>query len=67
METILECVGGCADGVQLTPEDPDDWPEYFMMKATGGGVEDWYYCRPAKPKIINGVRVVYYDVRKRPQ
>ncbi len=70
IRTIAECVGGCADGVQFDPEDPnepDDWPCGFMIKADHGG-QDRYELRTdkygiqSKPKRIGGQRVYYYDV-----
>lgn len=69
METIAELVGGCADGVQLKPDDPtepDDWPWYLEIEGPNGAV-DVYEHRVGKdgihafPVVVNGKRVYYFD------
>jgi hypothetical protein len=35
LDTVGECVGGCADGMLLDPPDPaepDDWPDRFQVR-----------------------------------
>ena len=67
-ETIAECVGGCADGVQLEPDDPmepDDWPDCIEMESCQTGARGWYDLRPGRARIVNGVRVYYFDARCR--
>ena len=62
-KTIGECVGGCADGATMDPydpEEPDDWPDVFMMQDQKTGATTWYDRRQGF--VIRGkFRVVYFD------
>ena len=64
METIGECVGGCADGVQLDPDDPDepdDWPEVIVIECKKTRHVGFYRLRSGKPKTVSGKRIFYFD------
>lgn len=64
METIGECVGGCADGVQMDPPDPtepDDWPDQLAIRCKDGGCSR-YHLRSPWPVTVNGRRMFYFDV-----
>jgi hypothetical protein len=65
MKTVAQCVGGCADGVELNPPDsdePDDWPDEFTIIWRTTGVSADYSLRRGPPKIMDGNRVYFYDV-----
>lgn len=63
LETIAECVGGSADGVQLDPPDkgePDDWPDYMEIQDKQTGHIDGYHFQFTRPKVRDGRRVYTY-------
>lgn len=61
MQTIAECVGGCCDGVQLDPSDPnepDDWPDYMEIEDKRTGKIGVYHMDWVRSPIVrSGVRV----------
>lgn len=64
MKTIAECVGGCADGVQLDPCDPsepDDWPDYIEIEHKPSKSIGRYQLREGKAARRGECRVYYYD------
>lgn len=70
IETIAELVGGCADGVQLSPEfadQPDDWPDVLIMKASETACDRYDRRVDAEgiqigPIERDGKRIYYFDV-----